>query len=58
MILDLMQRWPIRRQASFLLGDQDSDLAAAAAAGIPGHLFTGGNLRDFIAPICRVGAGS
>jgi D-glycero-D-manno-heptose 1,7-bisphosphate phosphatase len=58
MILDLIQHWPIDRQASFLVGDQASDLAAAVAAGIPGHLFTGGNLRDFIAPICRVGAGS
>jgi D-glycero-D-manno-heptose 1,7-bisphosphate phosphatase len=55
MILDLMQHWPIDGQASFLVGDQDSDLAAAAAAGIPGHLFNGGNLAAFIAPICRVG---
>jgi D-glycero-D-manno-heptose 1,7-bisphosphate phosphatase len=55
MILDLMQHWPIDRHASFLVGDQDSDLAAAAAAGIPGHLFNGGNLAAFIAPICRVG---
>jgi D-glycero-D-manno-heptose 1,7-bisphosphate phosphatase len=57
MILDLMRHWPIDRQASFLLGDQASDVAAAAAAGIPGHLFTGGNLAAFIAPICRAGAG-
>jgi D-glycero-D-manno-heptose 1,7-bisphosphate phosphatase len=58
MILDLMQHWPIDRQASFLVGDQGSDLAAAAAAGIPGQLFNGGNLAAFIAPICSAGAQS
>jgi D,D-heptose 1,7-bisphosphate phosphatase len=58
MILDLMQHWPIDRQASFLVGDQHSDLAAAAAAGIQGHLFNGGNLAAFIAPICSAGVKS
>jgi D,D-heptose 1,7-bisphosphate phosphatase len=58
MILDLMQHWPIDRQSSFLVGDQGSDLAAAAAAGIPGQLFNGGNLAAFIAPICSAGAQS
>jgi D-glycero-D-manno-heptose 1,7-bisphosphate phosphatase len=53
-----MQHWPIDRQASFLVGDQESDLAAAAAAGIPGHRFTGGNLAAFIAPVCSAGAQS
>ncbi|HYU11017.1 MAG TPA: HAD-IIIA family hydrolase [Stellaceae bacterium] len=53
MLLDLMQHWPIDRETSFLVGDKDSDLAAAAAAGLPGHLFRGGNLAEFIAPVCH-----
>ena len=32
----------------FLVGDQPTDIAAAEAAGIPGHLFDGGNLLDFV----------
>src|SRR5258708_7814631 len=53
MILDLMQHWPIDGQASFLVGDQDSDLSAAPAAGIPGHLFNRGDLPPPISPLCR-----
>jgi D,D-heptose 1,7-bisphosphate phosphatase len=55
MILDLFERWPVERERSFLVGDKESDCAAAAAAGISGHLFAGGDLSQFVA---RLIAGS
>ena len=51
MIRDLMTHWPVRNAGSFAIGDRDSDIAAAKAAGLPGHLFAGGDLDDFVAAI-------
>jgi len=48
MVLDIAARWDIDRAASLLIGDQVTDLQAAAAAGVTGHLFSGGRLDLFV----------
>lgn len=51
MIRDLIGRWEVNASTSLMVGDRDTDIAAAAAAGIAGHLFAGGDLHRFIAPL-------
>jgi len=55
MLLDLFAHWPIEREGSFLIGDKISDIEAAEAAGIPGYLFEGGDLRSFLQKRLRLG---
>lgn len=51
MLLDLIRAWELDLSRCVMIGDQDSDLQAAAAAGVEGHRFPGGNLLSFLNPI-------
>lgn len=51
MLLDLIAAWDIDPAASVMIGDQSTDMEAAAAAGVTGYLFPGGNLLAFMQPI-------
>jgi D-glycero-D-manno-heptose 1,7-bisphosphate phosphatase len=51
MLLDLIRAWELDRERCVLVGDQDSDMAAAEAAGTRALRFSGGNLLEFIRPI-------
>lgn len=48
MLQAALRDWPIDASRSLLIGDKDSDLAAAAAVGVAGRKFTGGSLLDFL----------
>ena len=49
MILDLMRSWPVIRADSFVVGDSDSDMQAAQAAGLRAVRYEGGNLDALLA---------
>ena len=51
MLLDLIQAWELDPARAVMIGDQPTDMAAAAAAGVAGHLFGGGDLLAFLRPI-------
>jgi D-glycero-D-manno-heptose 1,7-bisphosphate phosphatase len=51
MLLDLMRVWELDPARCVLIGDQETDMAAAAAAGISGRRFEGGNLANFVRPL-------
>ena len=51
MLLDLMQHWPVQLDGSFVIGDQPRDLEAGKALGLPGFLFLGGDLDEFVAEV-------
>ena len=48
MLLDLMSVWPVIREASIMIGDQESDDAAGRAAGIASAIIPAGGLEDFV----------
>ena len=56
MLLDLIRAWGVEPSASVLIGDQPSDIAAAQAARVPGHLFDGGDLLALVQELLRAGA--
>ncbi|MDR1702269.1 MAG: HAD family hydrolase [Sporomusaceae bacterium] len=41
----------LEKETSFAVGDRETDLEAAAAFGLKGYLFPGGNLKDFVLKI-------
>lgn len=55
MIQQAIADWNIDPDQSFLVGDKESDVAAAKAAGITGYLFAGENLYDFLENIKKIG---
>ena len=48
MLLQAFADFSATRERSFLIGDKESDMQAAAAAGIPGYLYRQGNLNEII----------
>jgi len=48
MFLDLVRRWNVDPARSVCIGDKDSDVAAAEAAGIRGVKFAGGALDALV----------
>ena len=52
MLLKAIKQYDIDPNRSFLIGDKETDIEAAAAAGVQGYLFTeGGNLLTFVKKI-------
>ena len=51
MLLDLMHKWELDSTRCIFVGDQQTDMLAARAAGIEGVRFTGGNLLEFVSPL-------
>jgi D-glycero-D-manno-heptose 1,7-bisphosphate phosphatase len=49
MIRDLAAKWPVDLGASLLIGDNETDVQAAVAAGVPGVLYQGGRLDETLA---------
>ena len=54
MLQELIAAWQLDPAHCLLVGDQPTDLQAAAACSIPAHLFPGGNLATFVKPLLLV----
>jgi D-glycero-D-manno-heptose 1,7-bisphosphate phosphatase len=55
MLRAAMAAYPVEVNRSFLVGDRETDIEAATAAGIRGHRFEAGNLRALIETILANG---
>ncbi|MEO9189119.1 MAG: HAD-IIIA family hydrolase [Acetobacteraceae bacterium] len=53
MLLDLVRAWALDPESCVMVGDMPTDMEAAAAAGMEGHLFPGGDLLAFLQPILK-----
>ena len=51
MLRDLAEHWPVQLDGSFVIGDRPSDIEAGQALGLPGFLFSGGDLDVFVASV-------
>lgn len=51
MLRALIAQHGIDPAQSLMIGDSERDLIAARAVGVPAHLFTGGDLDTFVAPL-------
>jgi len=51
MLLQAIREYDVDTGKSFLVGDKETDLEAATAAGVRGYLFTEGNLLSFVKKI-------
>ena len=51
MLLDLIEKGEVDPARSLLIGDQPTDLAAAASAGMPAYHFQGDDLASFALPL-------
>ncbi len=56
MLLDLLRAWRLDPADCVMVGDQPSDMQAAAAAGIEGRRFAGGDLRALLGSVLRPAA--
>jgi D-glycero-D-manno-heptose 1,7-bisphosphate phosphatase len=54
MLVDLMRAWDVEPRHCVMVGDRDIDMQAAAAAGVRGALFPGGDLLAFVKPLLGV----
>jgi D,D-heptose 1,7-bisphosphate phosphatase len=51
MLRDLIRAWELDPSRCLMVGDQQTDIQAAEAAGVAGHLFPGGDLDEFVAEL-------